>query len=258
MKQRNEYTCPEHFQELKFYCSTCETVVCYSCTLDMHRDHNCETIEWCYDEQVQDIFTDWVVLKKKNSQLRKAMKELWCTEKDLKAIMEETTSEIAETAEYEIARILSEADYRMEILEEDGNKQLKMLNQLIKRGNAMWKHLKVLEKDIEQTLLHGERLKILKKKRQLMRLMNQYTASAEECILQVRKELRSSDFGSRISKLQKSAVKTVTTSGQPKQYCNQENNRKEISDEAIGLVVIIILVLIIIILGFSVIWLLCS
>ena len=76
--------CRHHSKPLDFYCRTCKCLICYYCTAKDHRDHNFEDkLTEVADEEREKVKHATAPLEELLDQVRKAVKELEDTEKQI-------------------------------------------------------------------------------------------------------------------------------------------------------------------------------
>lgn len=73
LKSPNEMKCPEHEEQMLFICSTCDQIICQSCTVHEHREHDFQLISEEYPKYEEDIRSSLEPLKEQIEKLKEAI-----------------------------------------------------------------------------------------------------------------------------------------------------------------------------------------
>ncbi len=68
-------TCEKHPQtELRIYCDTCKELICYDCTIRLHKDHNCDPVTDVFPKHREELVSSLKPLKHKLDKVQQALK----------------------------------------------------------------------------------------------------------------------------------------------------------------------------------------
>ena len=83
MKEESIMNCTDHNEPLKVFCETCQELICQSCTIRHHKDHNYDVVSDVFPKHQQDIEEFVEVVVKKMVALQDALTAITRREEDV-------------------------------------------------------------------------------------------------------------------------------------------------------------------------------
>ena len=137
-----EIMCKHHCKQLDFYCNDCRCLICHYCTAMDHKDHDYEDkLTEVADKEREKVKHAAAPLDKLLEQVRKAIKELECTEKQISMKGEANVETIRATYD-EVYRLLKQQE------EEAVDKANAVKHSCVKRLTTQIENAKFLETEL--------------------------------------------------------------------------------------------------------------
>ncbi len=171
--------CPEHAnKELKFYCQTCEKLICSKCGLKggKHQSHDCEEIEEAFERFKEEMSPSLELIEEQRKRINEALTE-----------METRRDEISnqrQTIEADIHHTIGRLHTILEVRETELIGQLHGMTQAkMKKLSAQEDHLETLQAQVnscllflEESLKRGSEGEVLKMKESVVKQVKELTA----------------------------------------------------------------------------------
>ena len=175
-KQEATLTCSTHNKKLKFYCETCDSVICRDCTVRTHKDHEYDLVSASYTKHCQELEGSLNPVKGKIEGLKKVLSALAEREGEIRERGEGVLEEIHEMVE-EMMNVLRESERKLtEQAKRVTDDKLKVLSEQTKSAEMSLSVLEDVEDYVEQSLKTGSPQQVLRSKKQMMERMSEVTA----------------------------------------------------------------------------------
>ncbi len=83
LKEPDEMPCPEHDESMQFYCNTCEHIICQTCTLNDHKEHDFRLVSDDYPEHEQEVRRSLEPLKEQIAKLEETVSDISVRENEI-------------------------------------------------------------------------------------------------------------------------------------------------------------------------------
>ena len=94
IKEEAIMNCTNHNEPLKVFCETCQELICQSCTIRRHKDHNYDIVSDTFSKHRQDIKDVFEVVLNKMLALKDALKAITRREEDVTKQRDDRIKEI--------------------------------------------------------------------------------------------------------------------------------------------------------------------
>ena len=177
LRKPQEPTCSDHEKQLDIFCNTCDTVICYHCSMQHHKNHKHELIdEESYTKHCQKLRKCLLPVEGKKEALKKVMSALAEREGEIRGRGEGVLEEIHEMVE-EMINVLRQSERKLtEQAKRVIDAKLKVLSEQMESAEISLSLLDNVENDVKQRLKTGSRQQVLGSKKQMIESMSEVTA----------------------------------------------------------------------------------
>ncbi|XP_017559148.2 E3 ubiquitin/ISG15 ligase TRIM25 [Pygocentrus nattereri] len=154
--------CPEHKYLQEFYCRSCQTYVCWLCTSNQHKGHECVSTQ---TERVEKQKTLTAVQTENQQRLQEREREL----KDMKKVLEtlkrssDTVKEEAETVLSELQRSVQRMlELIQDVMMSSGQEKLTEAQEVVDKLEAEIKQLKKKDAELKDLVKSQDNIHFLK------------------------------------------------------------------------------------------------
>uniref|UniRef100_A0A1X7UM64 RING-type domain-containing protein n=1 Tax=Amphimedon queenslandica TaxID=400682 RepID=A0A1X7UM64_AMPQE len=171
-----EATCSDHGKPLELFCETCDTVICVTCQVRSHKNHEYDLISDSYTKHCQKLREYLLPVEGKKEALKKVLSALAEREGEIRERGEGVLEEIHEMVEEMIA-VLRQSERKLtEQAKRVTDDKLKVLSEQMKSAEMSLSLLEDVEEYVEQSLKTGSPQQVLRFKTQMMEHMSEVTA----------------------------------------------------------------------------------
>ena len=171
MKQEVIMNCTDHNKPLEIFCETCKDLICQSCTVRRHRDHDYDIATDVFPKHRQEIEASLQIVKLKIAATSDAFRALSKREKEIIKQGEDTSKEIHQYAQQIIESVQQCEGLLVKQVDASVQYKLKLLGEQVKEAETALKQLKSCEEYIEQSLEVGSPQQILSEKQRMIQGM---------------------------------------------------------------------------------------
>uniref|UniRef100_A0A1X7VB32 B box-type domain-containing protein n=1 Tax=Amphimedon queenslandica TaxID=400682 RepID=A0A1X7VB32_AMPQE len=169
-------TCSDHGKPLELFCETCNTVICVSCSVRNHKNHEYDLIADSYTKHCQKLREFLLPVEGKKGDLKKVLSALAEREGGIRERGEGVLKEIHEMVE-EMMNVLHQSERKLtEQAKRVTDAKLKVLSEQMKSAEMSLSLLEDVEDYVERSLKTGSPQQILRSKKQMMERMSEVTA----------------------------------------------------------------------------------
>ena len=83
LKDPGEMTCPDHEEPMLFFCNTCEHIICQTCSVHDHKEHDFQLVSENYPEHEEEVKQSLEPLKDQIAKLDEAISEIAVRENEI-------------------------------------------------------------------------------------------------------------------------------------------------------------------------------
>ena len=175
-KKTAEATCSDHGKPLELFCETCDTVICVTCQVRNHKNHEYDLIADSYTKHCQKLREYLSPVERKKEALKKVLSALAEREGEIRERGEEVLEEIHKMVE-EMIVVLCQSERKLtKQAKRVTDDKLKVLSEQIESAEMSLSLLEDVEEYVEQSLKTGSPQKVLRFKTQMMEHMSEVSA----------------------------------------------------------------------------------
>ena len=167
-EQETIINCTSHNKPLKIFCETCQELICQSCTIRRHRNHDYDVIADVLPRQRQEIRSFLRLIRQKIATKTSAMIALTKRGQEIIKQGQNTKKEIHQYAQQIIESVQQCEKLLNKQVETVVQRKLKLLGEQVKEVETALKQLKSCEEYIEQNLEVGSPQQILLEKQRMI------------------------------------------------------------------------------------------
>ena len=171
MKQEVIMNCTDHNKPLEVFCETCQYLICLSCIIRHHRDHNFDSVADVFPKHRQEITSFLQTIKYKIQTMNGQLTALTKQKKKIVKQGEDTSKEIHQYAQQIIESVQQCEGLLVKQVDASVQHKLKLLGEQVKEAETALKQLKSCEEYIEQSLEVGSPQQILSEKQRMIQGM---------------------------------------------------------------------------------------
>uniref|UniRef100_A0A1X7UVI4 RING-type domain-containing protein n=2 Tax=Amphimedon queenslandica TaxID=400682 RepID=A0A1X7UVI4_AMPQE len=167
--------CDDHGKPLELFCETCNTVICVTCTVRIHKNHDYDLITNCYTKHCQKLRECLSPVGRKKESLEKVLSSLTKREGEIRERGEGVLNDIHEMVE-EMVNVLHQSERKLtEQAKRVTDAKLKVLSEQMKSAEKSLSLLEDVEDYVEQSLKTGSPQQVLRSTKQMMKRMSEVT-----------------------------------------------------------------------------------
>ena len=152
MKQEVIMNCTNHNEPLKIFCETCRYLICHSCTIHHHRDHDYDIVTDVFPKHQQEIESSLQLVQQKIAATKNALMDLSKREEDIIKQKDNATKEIHLYAQQIIESVQQCEKLLVKQVDALLRHRLNLLHEKVKEAETALAQLKSCEACIEQNL----------------------------------------------------------------------------------------------------------
>lgn len=169
--------CSTHKKPLDTFCETCDTMVCFTCVKQKHREHEYDLIADSYHKQCQILKSCLSPVKEKTVATKQAFAALVERENQIKQQGESIKEDIHATVEEIISNLRQSASQLVGEVDAVTEEKLKVITIQKKSAEKTLGVLNEVQEYVEQSLKNESPEIILSSKKQLMERMSEASAN---------------------------------------------------------------------------------
>ena len=197
VKEEAIMNCTDHNEPLKVFCETCQKLICQSCTIRRHKDHNYDVVSDTFPKHQQDIEKVLEVVVKKMVALQDALTAITRREEDVTKQRDDRVKEIR----LQVQGIVESVKQTGEQLEGEVTRVAKGKLQLLGRQKEEAKlavvQLKSCKEFVEKGLEVGSQQQILSEKKSMIEGMEVVSTQINPDVFQPVEEANISFTGNK-------------------------------------------------------------
>ena len=172
---KKEMKCSTHNKPLEIICGTCEELICYDCTIRIHRDHDYNLVSDCYPKHCQKLETSLKSISDKVTPVTDVLTALTERENEIREQGEVVKEEIRVMVE-EMIDVLRQSERQLtrEVDTVTGSK-LQVLSEQKKSAEMILSQLKDCQEFVEQSLEIGSPQQVVTSTKQMMERISHVT-----------------------------------------------------------------------------------
>ena len=83
LKLPGEMSCPEHDEAMLFICNTCKHIICQSCTVHDHKEHDFQLVSEDFPNHQEEVISSLEPLKEKIAKINEVISEITAREEEI-------------------------------------------------------------------------------------------------------------------------------------------------------------------------------
>ena len=177
--------CNDHKKSLKFYCETCQELICRDCTVSQrHQNHKYKLIAECYPDHHQEIEANLTTVKKKVSDINTAVSNLITREMEVTKQGEDVKKEIHTQAQLIINLVQKSERQLVQQVDTTVQQKTQLLTKQREEAQTILKQLKGCEEFVEQSLKVGSQQQVLREKQNMVQVMTTVNQDVNPVVFQ--------------------------------------------------------------------------
>ena len=168
VKEEAIMNCTDHNKPLEIFCETCQELICQSCTIQRHKDHNCDVVSDTFSKHQQDIEKVLEVVVSKMLDLQDALTAITRREEEVTKQRDDRIKEI----HLQVKGIVELVTQTGQQLEEEVNSvakgKLHLLGQQKEKAELVLVQVKSCKEFVEKGLEVGSQQQILSEKKSMI------------------------------------------------------------------------------------------
>ena len=190
LKEQLTMECSSHGEPMKVFCHTCDKLICQLCTVNHHRDHECDAITDAFPRHQQQIVDSLHQVKKKLAAITTAVQTVETQERGFLEQVGAVRREIEATVQ-QLMQLLQESERQlMRELDQVTNAYVEKISARKKEADIIIVQLKSCKDFAEEELRIGSQQEILVMKEQMVERMAAVCSLVKEDNLQPLKETK--------------------------------------------------------------------
>ena len=171
MKEDAIMNCTDHNEPLKIFCETCQVLICPSCTIRRHKDHNYDVVTDTFPKHRQDVENVLQMVAKKTLALQDALTAITTREEDIGKQRDDRVREIRLQVQGIVELVTQAGEQLVGEVNSVANSKLQLLGQQKEEAELALVQLKSVKEFVEKGLEVGSPQQILSEKKNLIQGM---------------------------------------------------------------------------------------
>ena len=168
VKEEASMNCTNHNEPLKVFCETCQELICQSCTIRRHKDHNYDVVSDTFPKHQQDIEKVLEVVAKKMVALQDALTAITRREEDITKQRDDRIKEICLQVQGIVELVTQTGEQLEGEVTRVAKSKLQLLGQQKEEAELAVVQLKSCKEFIEKGLEVGSQQQILSEKKSMI------------------------------------------------------------------------------------------
>ena len=168
VKEEAIMDCTDHNEPLKVFCETCQELICQSCTIPRHKDHNYDVVSDTFPKHRQDIEKVVEVVAKKMAALQDTLTAITRREEDVTKQRDDRTEEIRLQVQGIVELVTQTGEQLEGEVTRVAEGKLQLLGQQKEEAELALVQLKSCKEFVEKGLEVGSQQQILSEKKSMI------------------------------------------------------------------------------------------
>ena len=171
VKEDAVMNCTNHDEPLKIFCETCQVLICPSCTIRRHKDHNYDVVTDTFPKHRQDVENVLQMVAKKVLTLQDALTAITTREEDVGKQRDDRVREIRLQVQGIVELVTQAGEQLVGEVNSVAKGKLRLLGQQKEEAELALVQLKSVKEFVEKGLEVGSPQQILSEKKNLIQGM---------------------------------------------------------------------------------------